>query len=280
MRVNLKSRAHIAVAAISLLALALLAPQASAAQKPPTLVSTPEYKAFVQYVAKLRDMKGQAHSPAEKAAFERELTGKHGAAANRAKGLFQQGKQDARAETQARSRTAVKKIRKAEAAELAALRAEYDDKFDAAVQSYQDKLGALEDKFDGRQVDIQRQIRKLRTEKAKAKGLDRKDQIQAQINVLVQELSDSQKDQREAVRKLRDNYKTQKKAIRAAKAADTAEVTEKRGEAVESVRQRWNRAYNTKVADLKDRRTNQLADLEDKLAAGRASIASMPDDNN
>lgn len=272
-----KSRAILAAAAVGLLALALLAPPASAAQKVPTLASTAQYKAFVAYVAKLRDMSGQPHTPAEKSTYEQQLTSKHTAVVNRATALFQRGKREAKAETQARFKAGSKKIRKAEAAELAALRAEYDDKLDKATESFQDDVGALEDKFDARYVDVQRQIRKLRMQKAKADSLDRKDQIQGQINTLVQELSDSHRQEREAMTKLKDRYAKQKRAIRAAKAADTAEVRETRQESIESLRQRWNRAYDARVADLRARRSNQLTDLEAKLSSGRAAIASMPD---
>jgi hypothetical protein len=276
MKPNSKFRAIVPAAVVGLLALALLAPQASAAQNVPTLASTPQYKAFSAYVDKLRDLRGEPHTAGQKATYERQLTAKHTAVVNRAKALFQRGKAAAKAETQAGFKSASKKIRKAEAAELAALRAEYVDRMDRAADAFRDDVDAVEAKFDRRYASIQRQIRTLRMRKAKAKGLARKDQIQSQINVLVEQVSDSRRQEREAIDRLKDRYSKQKRAIRAAKTADTAEITEARQEAVDSLRARWNRAYSAKIADLQERRSNQLANLERKLSAGRAAIASMP----
>ncbi len=276
MREKSKFGAILATAALGLLALALLAPQAGAAQKAPALTSTPQYQAFNEFVVKLREERRDAHSPAQKTTYERQLTAKHTAVVNRSNGLFQRGKREAKAETQRRFKSASKKIRKAEAAELAELRGEYADKLDAAADSFRGSVNSLEAKFDRRYTTVQRQIRELRTRKAKAKSLVRKDQIQGQINVLVQEVSDSRGQEREAMTKLKDRYAQKLRAIRAAKTADTTEVKESRQESVDALRQRWNRGYETRLANLRTRRTNQASSLEAKLAAGRAAIAAMP----
>lgn len=276
MREKSKFGAILATAALGLLALALLTPQAGAAQKAPALTSTPQYEAFNEFVAKMRDERRDAHTPAQKSTYERQLTAKHTAVVNRSNALFQRGKREAKAETQTRFKSASKKIRKAEAAELAELRAEYGDKLDAAATSFRGSVNSLQARFDRRYTTVQRQISELRKRKAKAKSLVRKDRIQGQINVLVQEVNNSRSQEREAMTKLKDRYAQKKRTIRAAQIADATEIKETRQEAVDSLRQRWNRGYETRLDNLRTRRTNQASSLEAKLAAGRAAIAAMP----
>jgi hypothetical protein len=275
-----KSRAPLAAVAVALFALALLAPGASAAPKLPTLVSTPQYKAFVQLVSELRDDRNKPHTPGEKSAFERQLTAKHSGAANRAKSLFSRGKQIAKAETQGRFRSAATKIRAAERAELADLRSQYADKMDTAARDYQDDADSIKARYDKRIKAAEKQIRQLRNQKAKAKNITRKDQIQRQIEGFSDVIANNREDEKEGLTRLSESYKKRKTAIRAAKAADTAEITEDRQEALENLRSRSNRVYNAKLGDLQQRRTNQLAQLENKLQAGRSYITSMPDAGN
>lgn len=274
-----KFRAPLAAVAVALFALALLVPGASAAPKLPTLVSTPQYKAFTQLVSELRDDRNKPHTPGEKSTFERQLSAKHSDVANRAKSLFARGKQLAKAETQGRFQSAAKKIRAAERAELADLRSQYADKTDAASRDYNDDLDSLKSRYSKRIKAAEKQIRQLRNQKAKAKSVTRKDAIQRQIDGLSDEITNNREDEAEGLKRLSESYKTRKKALRAAKAADTAEITEDRQQALESLRSRTNRAFNSKLADLQQRRSNQLAMLENKLQAGRSYIASMPDAN-
>jgi hypothetical protein len=261
--------------AAALVALLLLAPQATAAKVPP-LASTPQYKAFVEYVGKLRTLRTKPATNAKKASYEQQLTNKHQAAVNRSTALFQRAKAAAKAETQGRFRAAARKIRQAEAAELADLRIAYADRLADARAGFQHDVASLEDKFDARYATLRRQIDQLRREKAKAKALPRKVRIQEQINVLIQELGDSRTQEREAGTKLKERYASRKSAIQAAKAAAATKVRDARQEDVESLRARWNRTLNRKLADDRARRANQLSNLEGKLEAGRGYIASMP----
>lgn len=261
--------------AVALAALLLLVPQATAAQVPP-LASTPQYKAFVDYVGKLKGLRTKPATSAQKASYEQRLTSKHQAAVNKSTALFQRAKAAAKAETRRQFQAASKKVRKAEAAELANLRVEYADKLAAARDAYQHDIGALEDKFDARYATLRRQINKLRMEKAKAKALPRKVRIQEQINVLIKEVGDSRTQEREATTKLKERYASQKSAILAAKAAETTKVREARQEDVENLRSRWNREAARRLADDRARRANQVANLESKLEAGRGYIAAMP----
>jgi hypothetical protein len=277
MRAISKSRAILAVAALGLLAVALVAPQAGVAKPVPSLVSTPQYEEFAEVVSELRQMTGKPHTPQEKAAFESKLTRKHRATVNRANSLFRQSRNISGGEIKARFKRAAKKVRKAEAVELADLRAEYADRMGRATHSYVVNTAALADRFDRLNASVQRQVRTLQTRKAKAKSLLRKDQIQAQINHLTQQLDDSHRAEREASDRLQQRYSKQKQAIRTAKAADTAEVTDSRQDALENLRSRAKRSFDAKVAELQSRRTNQVSNLDGKLAGGRAAIASMPD---
>lgn len=276
MKPTSRLRAIVPSVAIALAAVLLLAPGATAAGKVPTLASTPQYKAFVEYVDELRDLRNKATTPAKKATYERRLSAKHQAAVNKANALFRRARAAAKAETRRGFQSSARTIRRAEAAELAELREEYADKLAGAGASFNRNVDAVEDEFDARYDRVRRQIRQLRKMKAKAKTLPAKDRVQGQINVLVEEMSDSRTQEREAIRRLKDRYAKRKQAIRAAKSAATTEVREARQESVENLRRRWNRAYAGKLGDLRDRRLNQLAELETKLSAGRSYIASMP----
>lgn len=261
--------------AVALAALLLLVPQATAAQVP-SLASTPQYKAFVEYVDTLRGLRSKPATDAKKASYEQRLTSKHQAAVNKSNALFQRAKAVAKAETRRQFQVASKQIRKAEAAELADLRGEYADKLATARDAFQHDVGALEDKFDARYATLRRQITRLRMEKAKAKALSKKARIQEQINALIQEQRDSRTQEREAMTKLKERYARQKTAILAAKAAETTKVRDARQEDIENLRARWNRAAARRLADDRARRANQRANLESKLEAGRGYIASMP----
>lgn len=275
MKTTSNLRPLVSTMAVALAALLLLAPQATAAKVPP-LASTPQYKAFVDYVGKLQGLRSKPATSAQKASYEQRLTSKHQAAVNKSTALFQRAKAAAKAETRRQFQAASKKVRKAEAAELANLRVEYADKLATARDAFQHDVGTLEDKFDARYATLRRQINKLRMEKAKAKALPKKVRIQEQINVLIKEVGDSRTQEREAIAKLKERYASQKSAIVAAKAAETTKVREARQEDVENLRSRWNREAARRLADDRARRANQVASLESKLEAGRGHIAAMP----
>lgn len=275
MKTTLKLRPIVSAMAVSLAALLLLAPGVTAA-KVPSLASTPQYKAFVEYVDTLRGLRSKPATDAKKASYEQRLTSKHQAAVNKSTALFQRAKAVAKAETRRQFQVASRQVRKAEAAELADLRGEYADKLAAARDGFQHDVGVLEDKFDARYATLRRQINKLRKEKAKAKALPRKVRIQEQINALIQEQRNSRTQEREATTKLKERYARQKTAIIAAKAAETTKVRDARQEDVDNLRSRWNRAAARRLADDRARRANQRATLESKLEAGRGYIASMP----
>ncbi len=263
-------------AALALLALFLLPGEATAAKKAPPFAATPQYKALSQYVTKLERLQGTAASAAQKLTYERERSAKHGAAVNKSTALFNRAKQGASKEAQAAFKVGAKKVREAEAAELAELRSESAERLDKAAVGYRRDLTALEDSYDARAKRLHRQIRDLRMRKAEAEGLERKTQIQAQINVIVQQVEDSQKQRAKALRKLEQSYREQRGTIEAVRQKESEVIREARQQSVERLTNKRNRAYNGKVAGLRSKRQNQVTDLEAKLAAGRLAISSMP----
>ena len=275
---SLARRPLISAAALALFALFLIpvAEEAKAAKKVPTLASSAQYKAFASLVVKLKGLEGKPHTATQKAAFETELTTKHAAAVNKSTALFNRQKQVAKAETQKSFKAASKVEREEEASELADLRGEYIEKMSRAAATNERNLDALDRKYETRDERLRRQIRELRIKKAKAQGMARKDQIQGQINVIIQQQGDSQAQERKELEKIQGAYADRKAKIRAAKAAETAAIRDDRQEDVEALRSKANRTYNRAVSRFRTKRQNQLADLENKLTAGRVSITLIP----
>ena len=228
------------------------------------------------YVTKLRGLQAQPATAAQKAAYEGELTAKHAATVNKSTALFSRGKKEARAETQDRFKATAQKVRKAEAGELAELRTEYDARLDDAEAGYGKRIDAIEAEFDARIAKRDREIQRLRVQKAKSGGLTKKTAIQKQIAALIKQIGDDKKRERETLTELKDRYTEEKSEIREAKSADTAAIRKANQTAIEKLRARSARSYNNKVATLQLRRTNQLLDLEAKLTEGRAYIGAMP----
>lgn len=276
MRTPSRLRPTIPTAAITLLALLFVPAGAEAAKKAPPFVATSQYKALSQYVTKLERLQSTPASAEQKLTYERELTAKHGAAVNKSTALFNRAKQGAKKETQAAFKSAAKGVRENEAAELAELRSEYAERLDKAAVGYRRDLTALEDQYDARTKRLHRQIATLRMRKAEAAGLDRKTQIQAQINVIVQQIEDSQKQEAKALKKLEQSYREQRRAIETARQKEAGVVREAGDRSIERLTNKRNRAYNTKVAAGRNKRETQITDLEAKLAAGRLAISLMP----
>lgn len=270
-----KLRSLVPVAAIALFAVALLAPAAKAANIPP-LVTSAQYKALVSFVDKLDKLSGTPASAAQKATYDGQLENKHQAAVNKSTALFNRGKRVAQTESQRAFKTGVRTIRRTEANELAALRREYDARMDRAGRNYDSAVGRVEDAYDTRTASLKKQIRRLRDQKAKAEGILRKEEIQEAIERRIKRGSDDRKVEQEELADLRAGYKREKEAIRSAKASATQVVQQSDNEAIETLRNRGQRIYNTRVRTLQNRRANQLGDLSNKLNAGRAAIARMP----
>lgn len=263
-------------ALVALAAVLLLAPQASAAQKVPSLVSTSQYKALVTYVAKLRGLSETTTTEARKTVFEETLTDRHRSAVNKSTALFKRNRQVIKATTRNGFKADSRKVRIVEAKSLAALRAEYIDRFQRAEDSFHNSVGSIEDVYDDANAKINRRIQNLRKQKAKAKGAITKAQIQDRIAALQDDLAENRVEEREARKRLRVRFIKQREAIRVAKAKDTAEIEDGFQKQVDKIGKRWDRTYSTKLGTLQNRRSNQVSNLENKLNAGRFYIALMP----
>jgi len=269
-------RLLVPLAAVALLAVALLASSASAANNIPSFWSSAQYEALVKFDEKLNGLANTPTTAAQKAAYEGQLENKHGAAVNKSTALFNRAKKSAKAESQAAYKRGVKTIRRTESGELAALRREYDARMNTAAANYQRNLGAIEDEFDKKDATLKKQIKRMRKQKANAESALQKEVIQEGIERREKRIKTDRKLEQEDVADLKAGYKKEKEAIRAGKASATKSVQQNDDEAIETLRNRNNRIYNTRVRTLQSQRTNQLADLERKLNAGRSAISKMP----
>jgi hypothetical protein len=270
-----KLRSLVPVAAVALLAVALVAPAAKAANIPP-LATTAQYKALVSFVDKLDKLSNTPATDGQKAVYDGQLDNKHQAAVNKSTALFNRGKKVAQAESQRAFKTGARTIRNTEAGELAALRRDYDARMNRAATVYESSLGRVEDVYDSRTASLRKQVRRLRDQKANAESIVRKAQIQEAIERRVKRGAADRKLQQEEIADLKAGYRREKEAIRSAKASATRVLQQDDDEAIETLRNRGKRIYNTRVRTLQSSRANQLRDLESKLNAGRASIARMP----
>jgi hypothetical protein len=270
-----KLRSLVPVAAIALLAVALVAPAAKAASIPP-LATTAQYKALVGFVDRLDKLSNTPATSAQKASHGGQLENKHAAVVSKSTALFNRGKRAAQAESQRAFQSGAGTIRRTEAGELAALRAEYDTRMDRAASDYESAVGRVEDAYDRKIASLRKQVRRLRDQKANAEGVVRKAQIEEAIERRVKRVAEDRKLEREEVADLRAGYRREKETIRSAKGSATRVVQQDDDEAIEALRNHGKRIYNTRVRTLQSRRANQLRDLENKLNAGRAAIARMP----
>jgi hypothetical protein len=270
-----KLRRLIPAAVVALLAVALLAPAAKAAEVPP-LVTTPQYKALVSYVEKLNGLSRTPATAAQKATYEDQLENKHDAAAGKATALLERGKKAAQRESQGEIAIGVKTIRQTQAGELAALRRDYDARMNQVATNFEKSVGRVEDVFDGRSAALRRQISRMRKQKAEAKSGLVKATIQEPIDRRTKRGSENRKLQQEEIADLKAGYGREKAAIREGKQSATRSLQQNDAEAIVTLRNRGKRIYNSTVRTLQARRVNQLNDLERKLNAGRAAIARIP----
>jgi hypothetical protein len=270
-----KARRLISTVAAALVAVALLAPAAHAAEAPP-LIATSQYKALVNYVEKLNKLSHTPATTAKKASYEDQLENKHDATVNKATALFNRNKSAAQRESQRQIAVGVKTIRQTEAGELAALRRDYDARMNRAADDFQHAVARVEDIFDARNVALRKEVTRLRKQKAEAEGALRKATIQEAIDVRTKRAGEDRKLQQEEIADLKAGYSREKQAIRAGKKSATQSLQQNDAEAIVTLQNRGKRIYNATVRTLQARRVNQLNDLERKLSAGRAAIARIP----
>lgn len=268
-------RPLVPLAAVALLAMALLAPSATAANIPP-LSSSAQYKALVKFVDKLDGLANTPTAAAQKTVYDGQLENKHAAAVNKSTALFNRAKKAASAEAQRAFKASSRTIRRTEAGELAALRGEYDTRMDRAAATYEGELGRIEDEFDDRVATLRKEIKRLRKQKANAGGAVQKLQIQEAIERRIDRIAGDGKLEKEEISDLKAGYRKEKEAIRAAKAAATRVVQQDDDAAIERLRNDHNRIFNARIRTLQAKRVNQVGELEGKLDAGRSAIERMP----
>jgi hypothetical protein len=257
-------------------ALPLAPPAAAANSKVPTLASTAQYKALVAYVGKLEGLAAEPTTAEQKAVYETELTKKHGAAVLKSTALFIRGKKAASGESRSGFRAGSLKVRRAEAAELAALQDSYGARLDRAADEYADDLARLEGTYQRRLAALQKEVADRRVKKAKAADPRRKAAIQGRIDVLIRRVADTRKERGEARAELKARYVAEEEELREAKQRAIAAIRSDSDESVARLRDRWDRVYDRKLASLRAKRATQVADLDAKLNRGRLAIASMP----
>lgn len=273
-----KMRRLIPVAVVALIAVALLAPAAKAADVPP-LVGTAQYKALVGFVEKLQGLSDTPATGARKASYEDQLENKHDAAVDKSAALFARGKKAAKAESERAIKAGVQTIRQTEAGELAALRRDYDARMNQAATNYENAVGRVEDVYDGRNAALAKQIKALRKQKANAEGALRKATIQETIDRRVKRAAENRRLQQNELADLKSGYAREKAAIRSGKQSATQSLQQNDAEAIVTLRNRGKRIYNSRVRTLQSQRVDQLHDLEKKLNNGRAAISRMPTQN-
>lgn len=271
-----RSARLVAAAIGATLALALLLSPAAIAGKAPSLASTAQYKAFVDYVKKLDGLVGQATTAAQKATYETELTAKMEAAAHKANALFKRVSEEARADFDAKFKEQAAAIRRGEEADLEDLKGEFDVKRERAEAGYRAKVENVNSgsrKFERR---LNEQIAALRAEKAQAPAKAEKDAIQQRISKLIDEIEAKRSEASEKRADLKAGFGKQKEELNAAEAKQAGKIESAAEEKIKQSSKHWKRVFNDKKASFNAKRESQLSYLRAKLEKGRADIATMP----
>jgi hypothetical protein len=261
---------------LALCAVLLLPATAAAAGKRPSLASTAQYKALVEYVKKLDGLVGQPTTAAQKDTYQSELTAKLEAATHKANALFNRGSDEAKAETDAKFKEQMAAIRAAEDEEADALDAEFAARIRKAAESYREKVGRVEAGHRTFEARVNQQIATLRSQKAKAFDVATKNEIQERITAKITELQTRRKEESQKRAELKEGFRQQKTELRAAQ-AKKEEAIEAAAEAkIKRSSNHWKAVFAETEAKLDAKRDSQLAYLTSKAEKGRADIASMP----
>jgi hypothetical protein len=262
--------------ALSALLLLPAAAEAGKSGKAPSLASTSQYKAFVEYVKKLDGLAGKPTPAAKKESYEAELSTKKEAASHKANALFKRQSEEAQAEANAKAKEQTEAVRRSEEGELEELAAEFAAKLERATSGYQAKLENAEGgrtKFEAR---THGQIEVLRGKKAKSKNPEQKTVIQEHIAKLIAEIQVKREETATKRTELKAAFGQKKEEIKTGEAKKETTIGEEAEVTVEEIATHWKKSYNAKKATLNAKRESQLAYLLTKLEKGRADIASQP----
>jgi hypothetical protein len=227
-------------------------------------------------VKKLDGLVGQPTTPAQKDAYQSELTAKLEAAAHKANALFSRGSEEAQAESEAKFKEQRATIRRAEAEEAEALDAEFAAKVRKAAESYREKIQRVETGHRNFEAKVNQQITKLREQKAKTADVAKKNAIQERIAAKINELQAKRKEESQKRAELKKAFRDQKAVLHAAERKQEEEITAAAEAKIEKSSKHWNQVSAEKKADLDSKRDQQLAYLTSKAEKGRSDIASMP----
>jgi hypothetical protein len=263
------------VSGATALALLLAAPPALAV-KAPSLASSAQYKAFIQYVKKMEERSSQPTSAETKDTFEAKLTAKKTAAAHKADALFKRASEEAKAEADEAAKEQVERVRAKEGDALEALAAETAGKLERVEASYHVKFEHIVTGHKNREKALKQQIAELRGKKAQAAPGQPKEAIQERIDAKGAEVAANREDEKTKREELKSATGKQKKTIAEKAEAEEAEIGEAAEATVKKIESHWNKAYEEKKAALNTTRENRLGYLEQKLEQGRAAIAAMP----
>ncbi len=254
----------------------LLAAPVALAVKAPSLASSAQYKAFIEYVKKMDGRASQPTSTETKNTFEAKLTAKKTAAAHKADALFKRASEEAEAEADETAKEQVEAVRGKEGKEVEAVRAEAGSKTSKVESSAQAKFEQIATGHKNRETALKAQIAELRGKKAKAAPGQPKEKIQERIEAKSGEIAANREDEKKKRSALKSATAKQEEKIREELGDKEAQIGEKAEEVVKKIDNHWNKSYEQKKAALNKTRENRLGYLEQKLEEGRAAVAAMP----
>ena len=264
------------VPGLATLALLLAAPGTALAVKAPGLASSAQYKAFVEYVAKLDGLVAQPTSAEQKNTYEAKLTAKKTAAAHKANALFKRASEEVQAEANETAAEQVEGVRSKEAQALEALHIETNQKLDRTEASFHIKFERIATGHRNREKALKAHIAELRAKKAAAAPGAPKTGIQEQIDKVSGEVTANRADEKEKRKALKAAVTKQRGTIKSTAEAKEVEIGEAAEETVKKIDAHWNKQYLAKKEALNKTRESRLGYLEQKLEQGRADIAAMP----
>jgi len=254
----------------------LLTAPAALAVKAPSLASSAQYKAFVEYVEKMEERSSQPTSSETKDTFEAKLTAKKTAAAHKANALFKRASEEAKAEASGTAKEQVQRVRAKEGEALETLKAETNGKLERTEASFHQKFERVATGHRNREKALKEQIRGLRGQKSQAAPGAPKEKVQEHIEAVMGEIQANREDEKAKRKKLKSAIAKRRHAIEATAKEEEAAIGAKAEATVKKIDKHWNKAYEEKKAALNTTRENRLGYLQQKLEQGRAAIAAMP----
>lgn len=260
------------VAAVAL----LVAAPGALAVKAPSLASSAQYKAFIEYVKKMEERSSQPTSTETKNKFEAKLTAKKTAAAHKANALFNRASREAQEEANASAKEQVERVRAKEGEKLEALAAETRGKLEANEASFHPKFEHVANSHQNRENILKEQIRALRAQKSNAAPGQPKERIQERIEKIQGEIKANREDEKTKRGRLKKSVEEKREAIEGAAKEEEVAIGEKAESTIGKINKHWAKAYEEEKAALNSTRENRLGYLESKLEQGRAAVAAMP----